>query len=180
MRMGNLERNNYVREQIESATMALFMEKDLRAITIGEITEKAQVSRVSFYRNYGDKAEIVKKYIGRLILSWQAENADRFAADKEKTGNDNLMLSGLFGFLKGHAELFTVLNERGMFDIFRDAFLEIYGPKPEYPNGVAYLAAYAFYGICGWIEEWVQRGMPESEKEMMELLEMMQKKEKVD
>gem|GEM_PF-6803165 len=35
--------------------------------------------------------------------------------------------------------------------------------------------AYAFYGICGWIEEWVNRGMQESEKEMMELLTNLQK-----
>jgi len=43
---------------------------------------------------------------------------------------------------------------------------------------IAYVATYAFYGICGWIEEWVNRGMPESEKEMMALLEAMQKEEK--
>ena len=63
-------------------------------------------------------------------------------------------------------------------DQFIDDFLPI--NRERAVQGVVHTAAYAFYGICGWIEEWVRRGMPESEKEMMALLEMMQKKEKVD
>lgn len=178
MRLGNQERNNYVREHIESATMELFMERDIRDISIDEIVDKAGVSRVSFYRNYEDKEDIIKTHISKLILDWHEENGERFAKAKEKTGNDNVMLSSLFGFLRKHENLFIVLKERGMFYLFRDSFLSIYGPKPEYPNGIAYVAAYAFYGICGWIEEWVNRGMPESEEEMMALLEAMQKEEK--
>jgi len=175
MRMGNLERNTYVREQIETAAVKLFMEKDMKDISINDIVNEAGVSRISFYRNYEDKEDILKTYIGRMILDWHQENEERFTKAKEKTGNDNVMLSSLFGLLKSHEALFERLKEKNMFYIFRDAFLSLYGPKEEYPNGIAYVQAFAFYGIAGWIEEWVKRGMQESEKEMMSLLEAMQK-----
>jgi len=164
MRPGNAERNNYVRSHIEDATMELFAEKELRDISIGEIVERAGVSRVSFYRNYEDKEAIVKSYISKLILGWHQENDERFTQAKLETGNDDVMLSSLFGFLKSHEQLFLILEKRNMFYLFKDAFLGLYGPKPEYPNAAAYASAFAFNGICGWIEEWVHRGMQESEK----------------
>ena len=173
VQLSNLERNSYVREQIETATMHLLAERELREISVSQVTEAAGVSRVSFYRNYEDKEDVVKTYIGRLILGWHKENADRFVAAKAETGKDDVMFESLFGFLKDHVDLFTLLEKRGMFYLFKDALLGIYGPKPEYPNGVAYVSAFAFHGICGWIEEWVRRGMRESGREMVALLAQM-------
>ncbi len=46
----------------------------------------------------------------------------------------------------------------------------ISGPKPEYPNHIAYTAAYFSYGLYGWIEEWFARGMQELAEEMTILL----------
>ena len=60
MRMGNLERNTYVREQITKAMIKLLKKKEMKQITIGDITEMGEVSRVSFYRNYEDKEDIIK------------------------------------------------------------------------------------------------------------------------
>lgn len=47
---------------------------------------------------------------------------------------------------------------------------ELFGPKPEYPNFGAYVAAYFSYGLFGWIEEWFARGMQETSEEMTILL----------
>ena len=46
----------------------------------------------------------------------------------------------------------------------------ICGPKPEYPNLGAYVAAFISSGLYGWIEEWFARGMQESAEEMTEML----------
>ncbi|MCE3020504.1 TetR/AcrR family transcriptional regulator [Parvimonas micra] len=70
MRMGNLERNTYVREQIIQATIVLLNEKEMNQISISDITDKAQVNRVSFYRNFETKEEIIKTYIGKMIIDW--------------------------------------------------------------------------------------------------------------
>lgn len=170
MRLGNLERNAYVCKQLEDAMLALLKEKELKDISINELVDKACVSRVSFYRNYTDKEDLIKTALGRKILTWYKQNQEKFDKAKAESGSDNAMLSALFTFLKKDKELFLLLQERGLFYLFRDCFLELYGPKKDYPNGSAYISAFFFYGIYGWIEEWVRRGMQESGKEMMEML----------
>jgi hypothetical protein len=52
----------------------------------------------------------------------------------------------------------------------KDVLVQICGPKPEYPNLGAYTAAFISYGLYGWVEEWIARGMQESPEEMAELL----------
>lgn len=168
MKMGNLERNTYVRERITNATLDLLKEKDMKKITVGDISEHAQVSRVSFYRNYDTKEDILKSYISKLLVDWQINSPE--VKQKEKTGKDDEMLGSLFGLLKEHSEFFLLLNNRSLLYLLRDSLKEIYGPKPEYPNFGAYFSAFIFYGIYGWIEEWIARGMQESTEEMTLLL----------
>lgn len=170
MRPGNLERNNYVRKQIETATIKQLEDRELKDISINEIVEAAGVSRVSFYRNYEDKEDIVRTCIARLILDWHGKNAERFDQAKKENGNDDVMLTSLFNFLQKNKDLMMLLEKRNLFYLFKDAFIGLYGPKPEYPNVGAYVSAYVFYGMYGWIEEWVKRGMQESGDEMISLL----------
>ena len=46
--MDNTEKNSYVKKQITNALLSLLKEKELKDISISEITTTAQVSRVSF------------------------------------------------------------------------------------------------------------------------------------
>ena len=172
MRMGNLERNTYVREQITKAMIKLLKKKEMKQITIGDITEMGEVSRVSFYRNYEDKEDIIKTYIGKMILDWQKAHPGFEGEDKRS--KDDQMLGSLFGMLKEHSDFYGLLNKRGILYLLRDTLKEIYGPKPEYPNIGAYVAAFMFSGIYGWIEEWISRGMQESADEMIMLLKQRQ------
>ena len=56
--MDNIEKNRYVRTAITEALLDLLAEKELDKITVSEITAKAEVGRVSFYRNYKTKEDI--------------------------------------------------------------------------------------------------------------------------
>lgn len=165
MKMGNLERNTYVKEQIMQATIELLYENEMKQISIADITNKAQVSRVSFYRNFETKEDIIKTYIGKMVLDWNMNTPE--VKDKK---DDDEMLASLFGMLKEHNAFFLLLSKRGLLDLLRNVLKELYGPKPEFPNLGAYFAAFLFYGIYGWIEEWIARGMQESATEMAELL----------
>src|SRR5438105_2932074 len=46
---------------LREALIALIEEKGFDALTVGEITERAMVSRAAFYRNYQDKYDLVKQ-----------------------------------------------------------------------------------------------------------------------
>lgn len=172
MRLGNIERNSYVKKQIESATIKLLKEKELKSITVNDIAEKSNVSRVSFYRNYESKEDIIKSYIGRQLYNWYSHNKENFIKMKAETGRDDEMLGSLFGLLIEHKDLYLLLYKRGLLYFLHDTLRDIYGPNHDYPNFHAYLMAFFIYGVYGWIEEWISRGMQESAQEMTILLKM--------
>jgi AcrR family transcriptional regulator len=58
-RVGNL-RVRRTQKLLREALIALIEERGFEAITVGEITERAMVSRAAFYRNYQDKYDLVE------------------------------------------------------------------------------------------------------------------------
>src|SRR5260370_398612 len=46
---------------LREALIELIEERGFEALTIGEITERAMVSRAAFYRNYRDKYDLVEQ-----------------------------------------------------------------------------------------------------------------------
>ena len=59
MNMNNEQKNTYVKMQITTALLELLKEKPLSDITVSELTNKAEIGRVSFYRNYQNKEDIL-------------------------------------------------------------------------------------------------------------------------
>jgi AcrR family transcriptional regulator len=49
------------RKLLREALIELIDERDFERLTVGEITERAMVSRAAFYRNYRDKYELVEQ-----------------------------------------------------------------------------------------------------------------------
>ncbi|MFP4977803.1 TetR/AcrR family transcriptional regulator [Paenibacillus sp. CN-4] len=162
--MNNEEKNTYVKKRITDTLIGLLENNEFREISIIQITQTAQVSRNSFYRNYNAIEDILLHYIRSMMQSWQA--------DYERSGmNSNAELYGdLFKHLKEHKDFFLLLKKRNLFHMFLQVFLELYGTKPEQDNMTAYVVSFVTYGTYGWIEEWIARGMQESAETMSEKL----------
>lgn len=160
----NTEKNSYVKKQITNALLALLKEKELNDISISEITRSAQVSRISFYRNYADKETIIKEYMQLTLNEWN----NNHPKGSEQTEDD--ILGDIFAYITEHQDFYLLLRDRGLFYFLKDIIMDALGPKEEYPNFGAYTAAFIANGIYGWIEEWILRGMQESGEEMTELL----------
>ena len=67
MNMNNEQKNTYVKRQITNALLFLLKEKPLSDISVSELTDKAGIGRVSFYRNYQSKEDILREESDRLI-----------------------------------------------------------------------------------------------------------------
>lgn len=161
--MGNMERNTFVKSQIVDAMLLMMKEKPFSEIAIKEITDTAQVSRNSFYRNYADKEDVIKQHLHSLLQNW----SDTYVPDE----NDGTKLySSLFVHLEKNKELYLLLKQQKLFHLFMDVFLERYGTKPELDNASAYATSFISYGIYGWINEWIARGMQEPAEMVAELL----------
>ena len=59
--------NQLARECMVTALMQLLKEKPLSAVSVSELTEKAGVSRMTYYRNYQSKEEIFTVYLDDIL-----------------------------------------------------------------------------------------------------------------
>lgn len=161
--MNNSEKNTFVKECITDAFTELLREKELKDISVCEITDRAQVSRNSFYRNYGKKEDIPAAYIERLLRKWGRVFETEALTPAEQWGM-------LFGVLNEHKEFFLLLSRRDVIGVLLDAIKRVVISRPAASNVEAYAAAFVSYGVYGWVEEWIRRGMTESAEEMTSLL----------
>ena len=162
--MGNAAKNSYVRSRITQAEIALLEEKPLTDISISEITERAEVSRNSFYRNYGSKEDVLREYILRIVDEWgAAHGGEQERAEEEK-------LAEMFDHFVENREFYSLLHRRGELYLIRDILRAAIGPKGEQSNILAYTTAFIAGGLYSWIEEWFDRGMQENAAEMAALL----------
>ena len=57
------DHNRAARERIVAALTELMSTQDYAGITITQITQKAKVSRMTYYRNYSSKEDILRKFM---------------------------------------------------------------------------------------------------------------------
>ena len=108
MNMNNEQKNTYVKKQITAALLALLKEKSLSDISVSELTSKAEIGRVSFYRNYQSKEDILKEESDRLIKEW----GKLFESNPESA--PETMFPSLFDFYRDHRNFYTTLYNAGM------------------------------------------------------------------
>ena len=169
MNMNNEQKNTYVKKQITATLIDLLKKKSLSEISISELTDKAGIGRVSFYRNYQSKEDILKEESNRLIKEW-----GKLYESNPESAPETLFPS-LFDFYRDHREFYTTLYNAGMSSIMMETIVGTIQITPDMNNLEAYIKSFWAYGICGWLLEWIKRGMPESGKELSFLFSMAHK-----
>lgn len=89
---------------LAEAILDLAQEKDLDAITITDITERADVSRVTFYDHYRDRDDLLIAALGGTLD--KITSAARFSADTTPTDQPNESLPMLFRHVHAHLGLY--------------------------------------------------------------------------
>jgi AcrR family transcriptional regulator len=162
--MNNQAKNTFVKKRITEAIIELLAKQELSEISISQLTNHAQVSRNSFYRNYLEKEDILLTHINYLISTWQEEY------QQVNTDSNAELYGNLFLHLKENSDFYLLLKSRNLFHLFQQVFIALYGPKEEHDNMAAYVTSFIAHGTYGWIEEWIARGMEESADQMSALL----------
>lgn len=145
-----------------AALLELLDGRELRDISVSQIAAAAEVHRVSFYRSFAEKEDILREHINVTFREWESS--------RTPPAQDQAM-PDLFAYMARNGGFYRLLYRRGLFHLFKAVLLSNIGPKPEYSNHIAYAAAFLANGIYGWIEEWIARGMQESPEEMAVLLQ---------
>ena len=163
----SINNNSYVANKITETLLDLLKKHDLNKISISALCGKAGVGRASFYRNFNSKEDILKKYDQKLIELW--------GKDYESNPNSTIetLIPSLISHYKKNQEFYSILYRENLSYIVLDTILYACKLKEKKSNIEAYATAFIGYGLFGIINEWIARGMSETEEE---LLKIMQKK----
>ncbi|MFH0348158.1 TetR-like C-terminal domain-containing protein [Bacillus sp. SW14] len=105
--------NQYLRD----ALIALLKEKDANSITIQEITEKADLTRGTFYLHYQDKQDFLFQSMTEVLDDLIRQVKPETPVEPVSIDEDHPPLSfvKLFEYIHKHAEYFRVmLSDRGL------------------------------------------------------------------
>ena len=164
----NEKKNTYVRKQLLDTLLKMLKTQDLDSIVINDLVNEAGVSRVSFYRNYADKKDILIQEERRLFDEWHSDY------DSRNTNNDLDFNQELLNFYKDHSEFYLTLFNAGMADIIMNTIIASANISDSDPNILAYFKSSVAYVIYGWVHEWMKRGMQESGSELTQMMKQMQ------
>lgn len=156
--------DNYVEQKLAETLIDLLNTRSIDKISVRELCNKAGIGRASFYRHYQSKEEILDRHAQSLIQKWAAEFE---AAPDSRPWN---VFESLFHHLKEHQTFYETLRKTGRDSILRTAIRAKIGLTDDLSNEDAYKKVFFADGISGWVEEWIDRGMPESPKKLNQQL----------
>lgn len=164
------------RRQLRNALMALILERGYNAVTVEDITDRADLGRTTFYLHYRDKDGLLIESLEAIAedLKNQVEQA---AGLKMETGQVfSNPVSIVFRHVDVHRDLYRVIlkGEGGSLaasrirDIIEEAALEFFqrhmssliGKPMEFPRGI--VAGYFAGAMMGFINLWLDKELPYS------------------
>lgn len=160
--------NHLARERIVAALTELMNERDYTSITITEITQKAGVSRMTYYRNYSSKEDILRKFMDDVGESIHAKIMEQGIHK-----NAYLYYYTLFETLGQYSSLASAAMEAGLGGLILDCVSHnmdrTYLSRAENTNVQKYLLRYHAGAFFHVYIEWIRGGMAESCEQMAKL-----------
>lgn len=159
-----------VADYIMDSLITLMKRKDYHDISITEICENADVARMSFYRNYKSKEDILRKWLMKVTNRFVAESGISYRDDAPRD-----YFVTLFTHLEKHKSICTALHEAGLVHLLKEefdrVFLSIHGG--EYDDYKSFFHAGGVYNV---FLLWLIRGCAETPEELADKLAGLTKK----
>lgn len=170
----NMQRKNQAnilaRECMVAALMELLKEKPLSAITISELTQRAGVSRMTYYRNYQTKEDIFSFYLDDVLEQYR-EDSSNMPRTSTYFDIDNMV--HYFSYLKKYEGFLESVFSSGLEHIFLQAITRYIMETWQKPGDSIedYYTLQAFAGSLYTLYiSWYKGGSKESPRTMAEIL----------
>ena len=109
--------NKIVAESITLALIQLMKKKDFCDISITELTKRAGVGRVSFYRNFEDKTDVLRHYLNDIQYEFMLSRQKL-----RRESNFTEYITDLFTHLFNYKELAKLLLKSDLFYLVKEQF----------------------------------------------------------
>lgn len=161
-----MDKELYVSDYITQELIKLMNKKEFNKISITELCNKANVSRISFYRNFESKEDILLKYTDKITSEFIKNQKYKYSLNNRKE-----YIFELFSHLNNHKDYCSLLYKNNLIYIVKDIFDKYFfktisdsSSKKEQYNHV--FNAGGFYNM---FEFWLKNGCTESPKELSEM-----------
>ncbi len=166
---------------LTQALMQLMQQKQVKEITVRELTDLADINRGTFYLYYKDVYDMIEKLEDGIFdaLSSIAALHENDAARQETKP----ILLDVFRFVEENQEIVRVLlSPHGdmkflhrLYEILREKCELVFSHAADSSaeTDFDYRPVFVIYGAAGLIRFWVNRGCPESAAQMAELADAM-------
>ena len=162
-----MEEKNLTREYIFEAFFKLLETVPYEKISVSQITDKAGVSRMSFYRNFKSKEDLVKESLTKTIIYLQS------IIQNLKEKNEYTVIKSFFETFKEYKSLLIALSDcsisKTLTDITIKKLKENF-PEDKFNKTQKYLPVFHYAAITSVMFEWLKNGCEESPEEMSRFL----------
>jgi AcrR family transcriptional regulator len=171
------------RRQLRQALMELILERGYNAVTIEDITERADLGRTTFYLHFHDKEELLVESLEEIAEELKIQVEQIAAAQTEEGSRLQNPVSVVFRQVDANRDLYRIIlqGEGGtqaasrIRDIIEEAAADFFArhmsgftsAPPEAPKGV--MAGYFAGAMMGFISLWLDKGLPYTGDEAADL-----------
>ena len=151
------------KDYIVEALLQLLKKKTYEDITITDIANKAGVTRITFYRNYNNKDEIIKSYLDDLT--------DEYIKTSKILYNPNDFkgyIIKLFTHLKKNKDIGLLLYKANIIYFLKDEFDRNFLAKAQNHNE-EYHYAFLSGGLYNLYYYWIKNNCKETPQELAEM-----------
>ena len=157
------ETSEYLAECIADALLQLMSETPIDKIKIQDITDLAKVGRVTYFRYFNSKEDVLLFKIFLLL--------DRWSIDHSFPQNGNLREEALwfFSFCHSNQKIFDVLVQQDQFNVILDMVKTVSMNTGTEIIKSTYLRTYSVYGITGILICWFRNKCKETPEELADI-----------
>lgn len=158
---------------MEQSLLKLMQKENYYDITVQEITDNADLSRRTFYRNYSSKDEILEEY---MIKIWK--EYEMIIREQTDFSMPNVAVI-FFTLMKKHLYFLKTINRFNLIPLFvgklykylNSAFYEIKGNKMSFSKeSIRYALTFSMGGFTSILIKWLDEGAEKSPDEMSEIV----------
>lgn len=157
-------------DQIIDATLTLLQSQSYDQLAVTEITRKAGVSRMAFYRHFGTKEAVIQAIVTQLTQDFEKE-AEALPLNSEDISR------AFFGFIRANGITIAVLLNAGLREQFypplRDILHGLYAKKLQntatFNRSIDYVSDFTASGMLALAIRWIATGAHESIDQMVQI-----------
>ncbi|MBR2684467.1 MAG: TetR/AcrR family transcriptional regulator [Erysipelotrichaceae bacterium] len=157
------EKTSYAKSQLTKALLELLKKKNMNEISVSELCDTAGLSRLSYYRNYTSKEEILEEYLHGITTSFLKGTSVNFRTTPQKE-----FIIHLITHMQEQKDVVNMLVQNNLSYLLKEAFDEAFLRSVDiYQDPYrCYVASGAYFNL---VYAWFINGCKESAEEVSEM-----------